>query len=231
MSLSIRQLETAIEYLQDVHNINIRFHPTVESDEQIIVADEKVEDFNLAGIKLKHALKLILDKWELTYIIESEVLMIVSKTLAQTKRTTRVYPVGDLVIPISSPLAGGLGQGFGGTGGFQGQGGLGQGGQFGQGGAGFGGNQNGGGGVFMIPPEAVKPQQAKMNANQKSKKKFIKKANLDDDVQGVLDNILNKETTQIPRFQGQAFAQIKDPQFEKPFRLDNDTIRNLKKKR
>jgi hypothetical protein len=109
---------------------------------------------NLSGMRLKSALRLVLRKHDLTYIIEDEVLQITTQTAAADRQITRVYPVGDLVIaPMSfGGGTGGGGGGFGGQGGGQGgQGGFGGGGQ-GGGGGGFGGGGGGfgGGGQFDV---------------------------------------------------------------------------------
>jgi hypothetical protein len=79
---------------------------------------------------------------QLTYVIEDEVMKITTSAKAGEKLQTRVYPVGDLVIPIITPRVGGLGGGIGGGGA---AGGIGGGG-FGGGGLGGGGFGGGGGG-------------------------------------------------------------------------------------
>jgi hypothetical protein len=112
------------------------------------------------GIKLRSALNIMLSEFELAWVIENETLQITSKTVADTKLITRVYPVADLVVPVAPPMnmfSGGFG-GLGGFGGFGGQGGFGgglggQGGIGGNlgggfGGGGFGGGLGGGGGGF-----------------------------------------------------------------------------------
>ena len=100
-------------------------------------------------------LRIILEPLGLTYVIEDEVMKITTSLAAEEKLSVRVYPVGDLVIPIITPMAGGLGQGLGGTGGFGGQGGMG-GGQFGMGGMGGGmGGMGMGGGFYSLPAETV----------------------------------------------------------------------------
>ncbi len=118
---------------------------------------------SLKGITLRSALKLMLKDHGLSYAIKDEVLVITTKEevdLNPDYRPTKVYPVADLVLPITSGatanpfmLGGGLGGqgGFGGgQGGFGGgQGGFGGGGMGGIGGGGFGGGGLGGG-VFAV---------------------------------------------------------------------------------
>src|SRR5262249_44204837 len=100
----------------------------------------------LDGISLRSVLKLLLEPLQLTYIIEDEVMKITTATSAGAKLSTRVYYVGDLVIPIRTVQSAGIGQGQGGGGGFGGAGGNQGGGQFGIGGGGQNGNGFGGGG-------------------------------------------------------------------------------------
>jgi hypothetical protein len=118
---------------------------------------------NLKGITLRSALKLMLKDHALSYAIRDEVLIITTQEQVDTNpdyRPTKVYPVADLVLPISNgasanPFA--LGGGLGGQGGFGGGGGAFGGQQGGGGGGGFGGQQGGfgggGGGVFAVEEE------------------------------------------------------------------------------
>ena len=113
----------------------------------------------LEGVKLKSALKLLLEGLQvpLTYIVEDEVMKITTVTEAETKLFTRVYPVGDLVVPIIQLGGGGGGGGLGGGGGGLGGGGGGLGGGgggLGGGGGGLGGGGGGfGGGAFSLPAD------------------------------------------------------------------------------
>jgi uncharacterized membrane protein YgcG len=90
--------------------------------------------FNVKGVRLKSALKLMLRQHNSTYVVKDEVLQIMSVDQAAEELVTYVYNVGDLVAP-RTPIFGGGGFG-GGGGGFGGQGG----------GGGFGGQAGGGGG-------------------------------------------------------------------------------------
>lgn len=143
--LSALEKETKFDYL------NQPFKDVIEdiafNNKIPIVIDMKaLEDFaidsaqpitrQLDGITLRSALRLMLNELELTYIIKDEVLQITTPEKAEAQLITKVYPVGDLVIPV---ISGGGGFGVGGGGGFGG----GQGG--GQGGGGFGGGGGGGG--------------------------------------------------------------------------------------
>src|SRR5205823_11644901 len=81
----------------------------------------------LRGVTLRSALRLILKDLELTYVIRDEVLQITTPEDAESQLITKVYPVGDLVIPPVN-MGGGMGGGMmggmmGGMGGGMGRGG------------------------------------------------------------------------------------------------------------
>jgi hypothetical protein len=147
-------------FIEATHKIPVEID-TKAFDNAGVATDSPVT-VDLSGISLRSALKRMLKNLELTYIIEDEVLLITTPEEAEAKMVTKVYPVGDLVIPPGAGQGafGGLGGGGGfggglGGGGFGG-GGLGGGGfgGGGLGGGGFGGGGlgGGGGGFFNIPP-------------------------------------------------------------------------------
>ncbi|HEY2883377.1 MAG TPA: hypothetical protein VGJ15_13105, partial [Pirellulales bacterium] len=159
-------LKDVLDYIQTKHHIPVQFDnealKTASIDPSTLVVTRTLND-----LSLRSALKLILQDFQLTYIIENEVLLITTKEKADTHLVTKVYPVADLVLPIQSTQVnpfqmggglggGGIGGGGGGIGGFGGGGG-GIGG-FGGGGGGLGGGGLGGGGLlggggFNMPPE------------------------------------------------------------------------------
>ncbi|MEZ6067356.1 MAG: hypothetical protein R3B90_17005 [Planctomycetaceae bacterium] len=152
------ELGQALEYLKDRYQIPIIPDET-RMTEYGVGLDQPV-NLVIAGISMRSALKLLLEPYELTYIVEDEVMKITTAEYANELLQTRVYPVADLVIPIQ-PIFGGFG-GQGLNGGFNGNqnGGAAQnGGGFGGGGGGGGGfNVNvggggGGGGFFSVPAE------------------------------------------------------------------------------
>jgi hypothetical protein len=218
-------LKDAMEFIADAHEITILIDEVALTEEGVNL-DEPINR-TLSGITLRSALKIILEPLGLTYVIEDEVMKITTIIAADDLLSTRVYPVGDLVIPISNPRAGGIGQGLGGAGGFGGQGGLGGGGQFGQGAQGFGGlGGGGGGGLFNIAPPAMpaKANAPKTKAAPKGQAPAKRRAN-DPEVENLLNRILDDTTSQTSS-QPQWFAQIQDGDF----RLDNKTVEDLKKK-
>ena len=95
----------------------------------------------LRSITLRSALRLILKDLELTYVVRDEVLQITTPEDAESQLITKVYPVGDLVVPV---MSGGGGMfGLGGMMGGGGMGGMGMGGM----GGGMGGMGGGMGGM------------------------------------------------------------------------------------
>lgn len=156
-------LVDAMEFLSELHNITIILDEEALREEGIS-PDEPLNRV-LSGITLRSALKILLEEYGLTYMIQDEVMKITTIIVAEDpdNYSTRVYPVGDLVIPPQTPMS--SGGGFGGGGGQQGGGQ--QGGQQGGG---------GGGGIFSVPPP-------------KLPKKSTKKS--DEQVNAVLDEILN----------------------------------------
>ena len=107
-------LEDCITFLKEYHNINIFLDRPTLTDEGVAL-DQPIT-LKLAGVKRCSILKLLLEPVQLTYVIEDEVMKITTSAKAGEKLSTRVYPVGDLVIPITTPRAsavwrGGMGGG------------------------------------------------------------------------------------------------------------------------
>ncbi len=146
IAFSDTPLSDVVIYWAEYHNIPIILDQEALNDEAIPL-DSPVTR-TLTGVKLRSALKIVLQPLKLSYVIEDEVMKITTATKEAEKLQTRVYPVGDLVV-ILLPMQGG-GQG----GGQQQQGGGGGfgGGQQQGGGGGFGGGGGGnGGGFFNVP--------------------------------------------------------------------------------
>jgi hypothetical protein len=213
-------LTDVVDFLSRTHEIPIILDK-VAIEEAGLLVDEPV-NLTLAGVTLQSALKIILSESELTYVIEDEVMKVTTIEVANEKLSTRVYPVGDLVVQLNALSLGGgaggaLGGGQGGAGGVGGQ----QGGQ--QGGGGFGG---GGGGAFSVAP----PQVPKGMSSQTTDKAAPVKQPADPVLRGILDGILNESASDESASTGQVsfegYAQVKAP----VFRFDNKSIEELKKK-
>jgi len=160
-------LQQVIEGLADDMNIPIVLNVAEIELGGLADVDTPIT-LNLTPVSLRSVLRLMLDPLELTYIIKDEVLQITTKDNANEEPIRRVYPVGDLVVPIISNsgmmggMMGGMGGGMmGGMGG--GMGGMG-GGMMGGGMGGMGGGMMGGmggmgggmGGMFAVPDDSRK---------------------------------------------------------------------------
>ncbi|MCO6458687.1 MAG: hypothetical protein J5I93_25550 [Pirellulaceae bacterium] len=167
-------LSDVVEFLKDYHKINIIIDNKALDD--VGLGSDTPVTQDLSGISLRSGLRLLLKELDLTYVVKDEVLKITTPEEAESDLVTKVYPVGDLVLPISganvNPFQ--LGGGIGGGGGFGGGGGLGGGGLggggFGGGGLGGGGGGfGGGGGIFAVEDDlslGVKKQPAAPVAEQ-----------------------------------------------------------------
>ena len=122
------------EELETKYGINIVLTSSASDDS--LTEDELITE-NLSGIRFKNALRIMLEKYNATFVVKDEVLKIISLDDAEDVKwfVTNVYNVGDLVAPKTSfGGMGGMGGGFGGGG---------------MGGGGFGGGGMGGGGMGM----------------------------------------------------------------------------------
>ncbi len=161
-------LEDCITFLKEYHNINIWIDRATLTDEGVAL-DQPIT-LKLAGVTLRSVLKLLLEPAQLTYVIEDEVMKITTSTKAGEKLQTRVYPVGDLVIPIITPRSGRGGMGMmGGMGGGRGMmGGMGGGMMGGMGGGMMGGMGGMGMGMFnvAVPKSNKDPSAAPAHSTQ-----------------------------------------------------------------
>ena len=88
-------LTAVIDYLKDRHHIDIQLDKKAMEDAGI-GTDTPVTEV-LKGVSLHSALRLMLHKLGLTYLIQSEVLLITTPEAAESRLATRVYPVADIV--------------------------------------------------------------------------------------------------------------------------------------
>ncbi|MCG2684963.1 MAG: hypothetical protein L6306_15270 [Planctomycetales bacterium] len=134
-------LQDVIDYLKDMHKIEIQIDTRALGD--VGIGTDTPVTKNLKGVSLRSALRLMLRELGLTYMIQDEVLLITTPEEAETRLSTKVYPVADLVLPIPPPMMGGMG----GMGGMMGGMGGGMGGMMGGMGGGMGGMGGMGGGM------------------------------------------------------------------------------------
>ncbi len=162
-------LSDAIDYISQQHNITILIDDVALTD--VGVPTDEPINLVISNIRLRSALKLMLEPLELTWVVADEVMKITTTEIAEEILQTRVYPVGDLVISptVMRSNVGSSGGGRGGIGGGIGGGGLGGGG-LGGGGLG-GGGLGGGGGFFSVSDPAVQTSEQSSPTKDRLKKK------------------------------------------------------------
>lgn len=94
-------LRDVINQLKDKYDIPILADKRAFEDAGLDL-DTTVVTQNVSGISLRSALRLILGDIDLTYLIKDEVMLITTKDKAAENLVIKVYPVGDLVMPLSS---------------------------------------------------------------------------------------------------------------------------------
>ena len=121
-------LSDVVDYLKDLHDIEIQIE--YRALEEVGMGPITPVSRNLKGISLRSALKLMLRELDLTYTVRDEVLLITTPERVAAELTAKVYPVADLVLPISNNVGTNpfqMGAGLGGQGAFGGgmnQGGM-----------------------------------------------------------------------------------------------------------
>lgn len=165
-------LRDVINQLKDKYDIPILADKKAFEDAGLDL-DTTLVTQSVSGISLRSALRLILGDIDLTYLIKDEVMLITTKDKAAENLIIKVYPVGDLVIPLS---AGGGVNPFQTGGGMGGAGGINSGQNAGGGmGGGMGGGGMGGGGMFQVADARArvarreKPNPATLPNNPRSK--------------------------------------------------------------
>lgn len=157
-------LRDVVTQIEDAHGIQVELD--IPALEDAGLDPDSPITRSLSGISLRSALRLILGDSQLTYLIKDEVMLITTKDKASENTVIKVYPVGDLVLPVN-PSSGvnpfQTGGGMGGQGGVNsGQGG---GGGMGGGGGGMGG---GGGGMFQVTDSQRSTSRKETSTSKKS---------------------------------------------------------------
>lgn len=104
LNVDKQPLNEAVTYLMNYTGLNIVLDPKALSDEGL--APTTPVSLTATNIKLKSALKLLLQPLGLTYKISDEVLLITSPQVNADDMITRVYYVGDLLMPLSQNTKG-----------------------------------------------------------------------------------------------------------------------------
>jgi hypothetical protein len=95
MDFTETPLQDAVDYLKELHNIEIQLDVKALGDAGI-VADVAVTH-QLKGISLDSALKLLLHDLELTTVVTNEMLLITTPAAASRMIEVRIYDVGDFI--------------------------------------------------------------------------------------------------------------------------------------
>ena len=151
-SFNEEPLNSAMERIAETHGIPIVIDNTAL--EEIGLSEEEPMTLSLNNVSLRSFLRIFLREKEMTYVIKDEVMKITTQDAAAADPVRKIYPVGDLVVPIIQ-LGGAGGGGGGGLGGGGGGLGGGGGGLGGGGGGGLGGGGGGGGGLFAVPDDVT----------------------------------------------------------------------------
>jgi hypothetical protein len=94
-------LSDAIAYLKDQHKIEIQLDARALGEVGIDAGTPITK--KMSGVSLRSALRLLLREHSLTYLINDGVLMITTPEEADNQLITKIYPVGDLVLPPGAP--------------------------------------------------------------------------------------------------------------------------------
>ncbi len=99
LEFSGEPLSAVVDYLQKLAEVNIYLDP--QGLQQEAVTTDMPVTINLSHeVTLKSALKLILEQFHLSYVIEDEVLKITSEQMRTGDVYIETYDVADLVVPI-----------------------------------------------------------------------------------------------------------------------------------
>jgi ribosomal protein L20 len=89
-------LQDVLDHLKSHHKIEIQVDRKALSDVGLDPSTLPITK-NLKGLSLRSALELTLHDLDLTYLVQDEVLMITTPEEAETRLTTKFYPVADLI--------------------------------------------------------------------------------------------------------------------------------------
>lgn len=93
-------LSDVVDYLRDFHHIEIQLDK--KALDNVGIASDTPITKSLRDVSLRSALRLVLKQLGLTYIIQGGMLLITTPEEADNGLETKVYPVGDLVLPPNS---------------------------------------------------------------------------------------------------------------------------------
>lgn len=94
-------LHEVVGFLRAHHRIEIQIDRRALDD--MGVGTDTPITIDVKGISLRSALRLLLRELDLAYVIQDEVLLITTPEEAECRLTTKIYPVGDLLVPAAKP--------------------------------------------------------------------------------------------------------------------------------
>ncbi len=97
MDMTQMPLQDAVDYLQDLHHIQIQLDG--KSLQEAGIGSDTPVTRRIKGIPLRSALRLMLEPMDLAFVVRDDVLLIMTKEKADVTMFTRIYPIGDLVEP------------------------------------------------------------------------------------------------------------------------------------
>ncbi len=87
-------LAGVVEYLKDLHGIEIQLD--TRALEEVGVLAETPVTATINGVSLRSALRLLLRRMDLTYVVKDEAIVVTTTEQAAHELVTRAYPVADL---------------------------------------------------------------------------------------------------------------------------------------
>jgi hypothetical protein len=86
-----------IDYLRDYHEIQIQFEEKALSE--VGIGTDSPVTINVKGISLRSALRTMLRRLSLAFVVRDGMLFITTPEEAECEMETKIYPIGDLVLP------------------------------------------------------------------------------------------------------------------------------------
>jgi hypothetical protein len=90
-------LSDVIDYLRDYHEIQIQFEEKALSE--VGIGTDTPVTINVKGISLRSALRTMLRRLSLAFTVQDGMLCITTPEDAECQMETKIYPIGDLVLP------------------------------------------------------------------------------------------------------------------------------------
>ncbi|MFH1923849.1 MAG: hypothetical protein ABIP48_28660, partial [Planctomycetota bacterium] len=96
VSIDFLSLSDVCDHVKSTFGINVRIDREALSD--VGIPGDVPVTIRVSGITLRSALTLILEPFDLTWVIDEDVLLITTHEEGETRLSVGIYPVGDLVV-------------------------------------------------------------------------------------------------------------------------------------